>query len=169
MLKIINNLQPFFEDCYRRINVREYAKLMKISPPTASKLLADYQQEGLLQKEPFRKFHFYHANRENKTFRDLSRLYWQKKLKNFLAHLNNKLLDPTIILFGSLAKAEVTEKSDIDIAIISKKKELNITPFEKELQREIEIIWIPEPKKTKNKELTNNILNGYILKGRMVL
>ena len=36
---------PFFQDCYRRINVREYSRLMKISPPTASKLLSSYSQE----------------------------------------------------------------------------------------------------------------------------
>ena len=48
MLKIINNLKPFFEDCYRRINIREYSRLMKISPPTASKLLYKFNKEGLL-------------------------------------------------------------------------------------------------------------------------
>lgn len=48
MLDIINNLKPFFEDCYRRINVREYSRLMKISPPTASKLLSKYHKLNLL-------------------------------------------------------------------------------------------------------------------------
>ena len=35
MLNIINNLRPFIEDCYRRISVREYSRLLKVSPPTA--------------------------------------------------------------------------------------------------------------------------------------
>ena len=51
MLKIINDLRPFFEDCYRRVNVREYAKIMHISPPTASKILDSYHHENLLCKE----------------------------------------------------------------------------------------------------------------------
>ena len=48
MLNIINNLKPFIEDSYRRINVREYSRLMKISPPTASKTLFELSKEGLL-------------------------------------------------------------------------------------------------------------------------
>ena len=33
MLEIINNLEPFIEDCYSEIGVREYSRMMKISPP----------------------------------------------------------------------------------------------------------------------------------------
>lgn len=51
MLKIINDLTPFFEDCYREISVREYARIMSISPPTASKLLSYYCSEKLLVKK----------------------------------------------------------------------------------------------------------------------
>jgi len=31
MLKIINELSVFFEDCYREFSVREYARIMKIA------------------------------------------------------------------------------------------------------------------------------------------
>ena len=58
MLNIINNLRPFIEDCYRRINVREYARLTKISPPTASKILSEFNQEGLLSIEKDRNYIF---------------------------------------------------------------------------------------------------------------
>ena len=51
MLTIFNNLKPFFEDNYRRISVREYARIIKISPPSASKLLNNLEKEGLLTKE----------------------------------------------------------------------------------------------------------------------
>jgi len=51
MLKIINNLKPFIEDNYREINVREYARLNKISPPTASKLLNYYKTQEILRKK----------------------------------------------------------------------------------------------------------------------
>ena len=54
MLNIINDLDCFFEDCYRRVNVREYARIKGISPPTASKILTNYQKEGLLFKEEYR-------------------------------------------------------------------------------------------------------------------
>ncbi len=30
LLNIINDLEPFLEDCYERINVRKYAKILGI-------------------------------------------------------------------------------------------------------------------------------------------
>ncbi len=39
MLKIINNLKPFIEDNYRRISVREYARIQKISDVKSDELL----------------------------------------------------------------------------------------------------------------------------------
>tara|TARA_Y100000310_G_scaffold327446_1_gene393813 strand:- start:2281 stop:2769 length:489 start_codon:yes stop_codon:yes gene_type:complete len=161
MLKIINSLTPFFEDCYRRINVREYAKIQNISPPTASTTLKHYQKENLLKKSTFKNYIFFHAN-QSKEFIDLSRIYWSIKLKPVLDQIET--LDPTIILFGSLSKAETTEKSDIDLAIFSPIK----SKVPKSLKnREIQAHHYKSIKDIKNKELLNNILNGYILKGRI--
>ena len=167
MLKIIYNLQPFFEDCYRRINIREYAKIVKISPPTASKILSSYKKEGLLEKENYRNYIFFHANKESKQFIDLSRIYWTYKLKATTNFIKEKLINPKLILFGSLAKAETTPESDIDIAIFSPKKEIKIKNFEKKLKRKIQLFWFKSIKDIKNKELINNIINSYILNGQL--
>lgn len=167
MLDIINNLKPFIDDCYRRINVREYSRLMKISPPTASKLLSKFNKEKLLLMEKDRNYIFYYANKNNKIFVDLSRIYWNLKLNNLVEFLNKNLTNPTIILFGSLSKAETKEDSDIDIFIIGHKKKLDIKDFENNLKRKIQLIFFSSVEDMKNKELANNILNGYILEGRL--
>ncbi len=169
MLEIINNLNFFFEDCYRRVNVREYAKLIKISPPTASKLLFSYHKEGLLKKEAYRNYLFFFSNKESKQFIDLSRMYWDIKLKEIVSLIEKKTTNPTIVLFGSLAKAEVMPNSDIDIAIFSVKKELNLKNFENILKRKIQLFWFNSLKDIENKELANNIANGYLLTGRLRL
>ena len=166
MLNIINNLSPFFEDCYRRIGVREYAKIIKVSPPTASKILSEYQREGLLKKQEDRNYLFFFADKENKTFTDISRIYWRIKLKDIIEKIEENTTNPIIILFGSLSKAEATKNSDIDIAIISSKKEINLKDYEKRLKREIQIFWFDSFDKI-DKELRNNILNGYILSGKI--
>jgi predicted DNA-binding transcriptional regulator len=57
MLEIIDDIQPFIEDNYRRINIREYARIRGISPPTASKTLSRLHREGLLKKEIDRQYH----------------------------------------------------------------------------------------------------------------
>ena len=169
MLNIINNLKPFIEDCYRRINVREYSRLMKISPPTASKILFELNKEGLLLIEKDRNYIFYYANKNNRIFVDLSRIYWNVRLDNFVDFLNKNLTNPAIVLFGSLSKAETKNDSDIDICIIGHKTELNIKSFEDNLKRKIQLFFFSSVEDMKNKELANNIINGYILNGRLKL
>lgn len=169
MLEIINNLVPFFEDCYRRISVREYARLMKISPPTASKRLLLYGKEGLLLMERDRNYIFYYVNKSNKDFIDLSRIYWRLRLGDFIEFLEKNLVGPTIILFGSLSKAEVNENSDIDFCIIGSKKEIDVKKFESKLGRKIQLFFFKSLEDSENNELTNNILNGYVLSGRIRL
>ncbi len=169
MLNIINTIKPFIEDCYRRINVREYSRLRKISPPTASKILFELNKEGLLLIEKDRNYIFYYANKNNKIFVDLSRIYWNVRLDNLVDFLNKNLTNPTIVLFGSLSKAETKNDSDIDICIIGHKKELNIKNFEDSLKRKIQLFFFSSIEDIKNKELANNIINGYILKGRLRL
>ena len=169
MLDMINKLKPFFEDCYRRINVREYSKLVGVSPPTASKILSDFNKEGLLSQEKYRNYIFYYANKNSRTFIELSRIYWRIKLEKLTDFLNNNITSQTLILFGSLSKAETKQDSDIDICIIGHKRNLNITPFEKIMKRKIQLFFFSSLKEIKNSELLNNIMNGYLLKGRLNL
>jgi predicted nucleotidyltransferase len=169
MLEIINNLKPFFEDCYRKISVREYAKLIGISPPTASIILSEYLKEGLLKKEVYRRYHLFYANKESEIFINISKIYWSIKLRELLENINKNLLNSTIILFGSLSKAEVKEDSDIDIAIISRKKELNLKDFEKKLGRKVQLFWFNSLEEIKDDELRKSIINGYVLRGRLSL
>lgn len=169
MLEIINDLKPFFEDCYRRINIREYSRIIKKSPPTCSKLLDRYLKENLLKKEINLNYIFFYANIENKEFIELSKIYWGKKLAELTNFLEKNLVNPTIILFGSLAKAEAKQDSDVDLTIFSDKKSLNLTKFEKQLKRNVQIFWFKSLKDIKSAELANNIINGFKLKGELKL
>ena len=169
MLKIINDLAPFLNDCYRRLNVREYAKLLKISPPTASKVLESYFKESILSRENFKNYIFYHANIESRDFIDVSRIYWRHELDGLLEYLERNLANPSIVLFGSLSKAEAMPESDIDLAVFSGRKELKISQFESKLRRRIQIIWLDWLGSLKNVVLAKNIVNGYILKGRIII
>ncbi|MAG15452.1 hypothetical protein CMO88_00150 [Candidatus Woesearchaeota archaeon] len=167
MLKLIKDLTPFFEDCYRRINVREYAKIMSISPPTASKLLAFYVTEDILLSERYRNYILFYADKESKDLIALSRIYWAYRLKELLDFMESKLNSPTIILFGSLSKAEAKMDSDADLVIFSHKKVLNLENFEKKLKRKIQLFWFKSLKDVQDSNLTNSIINGYVLRGRL--
>jgi len=168
MLKIFNDLEPFFKDNYRRINVREYARLLNISPPSASKLLKLYTKEGLLVLEEDKNFLNFSVNKENSLFIHLSRTYWFQMFSKtgLLDYLEKELLAPTVILFGSFAKAEVRKESDIDLAIFSSlQDELTFDLFEQKLQRKIQLFRYESREKVPTIELLNNILSGFILMG----
>lgn len=169
MLRIINELKPFFEDCYRRINVREYARIVGVSPPTGSKTLSFYYKEGLLLREKYKNLILYYANHENKNFIDFSRIYWSYRFDNLVTFIEDKLISPTVVLFGSFAKAEVKHDSDIDLVIFSHKRKLDLSDFERKLKRKIQVFWFLSVGDIKSKELANNILNGYILGGKLSL
>ena len=71
----------------------------------------------------------------------------------------------TIIIFGSYSKGEDTEKSDIDIAVITRlEKNLDFSLFEKKLQRKINLLELKNLEKAK-KEFINNLINGIVLDG----
>jgi predicted nucleotidyltransferase len=166
MLKIINNLKPFIEDNYRLVNVREYARMQKVTPPTASRILSRFNKEGLLKKENNKQYIYYYADKESTLFIDLSRIYWRLTLADLISFLEEEFLNPVIILFGSLSKAEAKQDSDIDLAVFSiTKKEVRLEKYEKKLKRNIQLMLFQKCDDVKNTELLNNILNGYILAG----
>lgn len=157
MLNIFNNLAPFFEDVYRELGVRECARLMNISPPTASKLLKGLAKETLLIQKKERNLILFRANRENPAFKDLAKAYWTTKLSKELENLHSQTLYCKIILFGSISKIENTINSDIDIFIDASKKEIDTTELEKTLNRKIQLHF--------KEELNNEYLKENIEKG----
>jgi len=168
MLKIINNLKPFIEDCYKEFGVREYSRIIKTTPPTASKLLKEFEKEGLLKKRTERGFLLFRANKENSNLADLSKMYWREKLFKVIEHLNRQMYYPSIILFGSLTKLETKKDSDIDITIFSSiKKNIDLSKYEKNLNRKIQLFIFKSINNINNKELKMNILNSYVLQGEI--
>ena len=83
-------------------------------------------------------------------------------------YLWDKLSPRAIILYGSSAKGESLEESDIDLFIIGKERKINLEKFEKELGKKIHLIFEDNPKKIPD-ELKNNLINGIILKGYLKL
>jgi len=167
MLEIINNLAVFFEDCYRWVSVREYARIIKVSPPTASVMMKKYAKEGYLRMKEERRHIFFQLINENSEVIEISRIYWRKRLEEAGNALQKRVIN-AMVLFGSLSKAEATPGSDIDLAVFSPEKPtINLTVFQKKLGRTIAVHWFPSLKAVKNEHLLNNIINGAILAGKV--
>lgn len=167
IINSLNLLEPFFNNCYLEIGVREYSRLIKISPPTASKTLKEFSKENLLLMVKSRNNLRFRINRNSGLLKDLSRTYWKNKLSGLINFCSENFSKSTIILFGSLSKLESKKDSDIDFAIISKSKNLfNFEKFEKELKRKIQLFHFTSFEKI-NKELRLNIINGFVLYGEI--
>jgi predicted nucleotidyltransferase len=163
----------------QNFNLRELAKLLKVSPTAVSKSLPLLEKEGFIQvkKSETMKLFSISFNRDNPKAIELKRvenlkLIYEVGLPNFLFE---EFAGSAILLFGSYSRGEDvvfkekdSHKSDIDIAIISrKKKDINLEKFEKLLDREITLNFYDSW--NIDKHLRNNILNGIVLSGSVEL
>src|SRR3989344_2819646 len=105
MFKELNILKIFFESSSKEFSVREAAKLLKVSPATASKELKELFKEGFLKYRKERVLDLYKADLGGDAYTDIKMYYTLTKLRGsgIIEALNKFYLKPTIILFGSAA------------------------------------------------------------------
>jgi predicted nucleotidyltransferase len=144
--------------------IREIAKRLNISPPTASSISKKLEKIGLIRLEKEKVQYKVFGNIENETFKDIKRIFnifSLLPLKDFLIKEFNPDL---IVVYGSYSMGEDIEDSDIDIFVESvRKKQVNLSRFEKKLGRSIHLIV--DKFGNLPKELRINIVNGVILYG----
>ncbi|MCD6404153.1 hypothetical protein DRN62_02740 [Nanoarchaeota archaeon] len=171
MFKELNTLRIFFEEPTREFNVREVARILRISPATASKQLKVFAKEGILKERKERTLKLFRANLESEFYRDLKLFYNLRKVKSsgLLPALNKFYLKPTVVLFGSAAHGLDTEDSDFDLLVISEKRETfpELSKFEKRLNRKLQLFVVRNVKDLRNEYLMNSVLNGIVLQGEV--
>ena len=163
----------FFKEPEREFHVRELAKLLKKSPTTISKYLKEYGSKKILISKRKLNHLLFKADTESAKFKQLKLSYnldvlHESGLIEYLVEAFNQ--PEAIVLFGSFSKAEDNKNSDVDILIISsKKQEPNVEKFEKKLNHKIQLFIHSkkelEKLKNKNKELFNNWINGIVVYG----
>ncbi len=154
-----------------KFSQRELAKILKVSPTAVANAVRNLKGKLLVEVEKTKTINFITFNRDNRRAIQLKRI---ENLKNLYAaglvdFLEEQLAGSAIILFGSYARGEDTKNSDIDIAVIGrKKKDLALEDYEKVLFRTININFYDSWKDI-HKHLRNNILNGIVLSGGVEL
>ena len=145
--------------------------MLKIAPATASKELKGFAKKGILKENKERNLILYKSDTNNEFYKDLKTFYNIRRIKEsgFINSLNIFYLKPPIILFGSFAEGLDMEESDIDLVIISEKKEdfPDLRVYEKKLNRKIQLFVLKNIKSLKNNYLINNILRGIVLQGEI--
>ena len=163
-------LRLLFVKAGTSLNQNEIAKLLDVSPPAVMKALPDLEKESQIKITKDKRWSI-GLNRDNYKMLQLKRvdnlrLIYETGLADFL---EKEFAGAAIILFGSYPRGEDIINSDIDIAVIGRKdKTLDLTKYEKELERQININFYDSFKNI-HKNLKENLCNGIILAGSVEL
>ena len=164
-------LKIFFENPLPNgigFQLREISRNTGIAPLSVKKYLVELEKEGLVlvKRHRIHNYPVYYTNRDNENFRFLKKLDNISSIKEsgLLDYIDDNLTPEAVVLFGSAARGEDTEESDLDLFVFSKEKKVELGRYEKILKRKINIFFSDNFIKL-SPQLKNNILNGIILKG----
>lgn len=161
-LKVLN---VFFVEPTTIHFIKEISKKINLAPTSIRNHIKDLLAKNLIKIKKARPFDGFIANRENEDFIFYKKVYNLYSLKELTEFLTSSFWPKLIVVFGSYARGEDIEQSDIDILVISKiKKELNLKKFEKKLKRKINLLVIDKLEKL-DKNLIKKIYNGIVLYG----
>jgi predicted nucleotidyltransferase len=160
--------EHFFMNPTAKKRVREIERELKLPLPSVIRYCKELEKEGILTTIKTGNVVFYTADRANEKFLLEKKLFNLKQIyvSGIIEHLKKELGNPPIVLFGSFAKGEDTEASDIDLYVETpSKKEIKLDKFEKTLGRKIQLLRSKSIKSISNIHLANNIINGVVLNG----
>jgi len=173
--KIINKreviLWYFLKYPTRRFHLRELSRISGVSFPWTRKIVGELAKQRIIIRKKERNLVLSSANFEKPEYKVLKRSHnlisiYKSGLVEYLVEITNR--PEAIILFGSYEKGDDTEKSDVDIAVISNREpKLELNRFEKRLLRNVSVKMLP--RKKIEKEFWNALANGTILYGYLEL
>lgn len=164
----------FFEEPEKKISAAEICRRTSLAHTSVMLHLKELLKEDMICKEitkaGTRSYPIYCANMENSLYKHYKRIYILDQIQHsgLIEFLKDKLMPDCIILFGSTQRGEDTIESDIDLYVQCKEKRIDLSGFEKRLRRSIEL-HCKEKFEEYPKELRNNIINGILLTGYLVV
>jgi predicted nucleotidyltransferase len=121
--------------------VRQVAENLDLSTYTASRILYELENHGLLSKEAKARAIFYSLNdipmvRALKRYHILAKLHESKMVQRFL-NIDEDIYSLT--LYGSYASGEYDERSDLDVICITDKTETEFVRAVRELEKILKV------------------------------
>ena len=158
----------FLEDSLNEYHEREVVRRTGVSKGSAGKILKLLTNFGFLTREEKGRLAIYRLNQNEATvkqFKVLINVFTLKPLTDKLRKNSRK-----VMLFGSCAQGLDTKESDIDLLVVTDKKEVAgriISEFNKKSQRRVAPITVNMNEyirlKTDDKPLYENIERGITL------
>jgi predicted nucleotidyltransferase len=160
-------IETIFSKPEYKFHIRELGRITKIHPNTIIKITDKLAKNKIVLKRKHKNLVEVYCNHESESYKRKKQLFnisqiHDSGLLDYLIEFYNH--PQTIILFGSYSRGEDWSTGDIDIAIVSNKKEKpSLTKFEKKLKRKIHLLAFNY--KEISKEFYNNLINGFVLYG----
>lgn len=168
-------MKYFFDNPYEEIHLRELSRKTKVSVYSVKNIIDQLVNEDVLQERRNGNMRYIQANLDNHFFRYLKIAFSLKEIMDskIIIYLKENIpAVSSIILYGSTAKGEDNNNSDIDLLIIGQRKKIDITKFENKFRKQINLLtlkwsaWREHANKDKAfyKEI---ITNGILLYGNL--
>lgn len=164
-------MMEFFDCPTKKFQLRELSRRTNISLPSVKDHVESLVKENLLKKVNQGTYPGYKANvnRKFKLHKKWDLIRRMEKI-GLIEHLKEELSEPNaLVLFGSAADGEDVEESDVDILVVCQKKRIDLSKFEEKINRKINLQFISEKDIKKSKEFANNLANGIVLDGYLVV
>jgi len=159
-------LREFLINPMKQWHIRQLSRVTHLATTSVKLHLKKLSKEGLVSEKDTDIFKHYESQFDNEKFRFYKKIDTLLRIQDsgIVEHIDEKCSPDTIVLFGSCAKGEDLDRSDMDIYVQSKERLLDLKHYEKSLKRKIQLFFAGDINKLP-KELRNNILNGIKLEG----
>jgi len=144
----------------KEYSLRGIGRALGVSHATAIKYIKEIEKLGLVRK----KESIYPTYIGTDKLRYYKQEHMVFSLRELTSYLKTKTLASSIVLFGSCARGDYNQDSDVDIFVESEEVSLELKVFEKKIGRKINVLFEPKINDL-SQELKNNILNGQVLYG----
>ncbi len=159
-------LELFFKNPNTKFHLREISRRTKLSVAGVSKILGNLVKSNFLLLHKGNVTNDYLANVDNIKFKNLKICYnlYNIKISGIIEDIVKACAPECIVLFGSFARGEDNENSDIDIGVVSNHRpEFELSKYSSRFSREINIINVNLQEASK--EFRNNFINGIVVYG----
>ena len=136
-------MQYFFNKPYEQIHLRELSRKTKINIYSTKKIADELVNQNILIEKRQGNQRLLQANTDNQFFKQLKIAFSIKNIidTQILTFLKEKIpAISSITLYGSTSQGKDDENSDIDLLIVGQKTKIDISKFEKKLNKEINLL-----------------------------
>ena len=136
-------LSYFFLHPYKEIHLRELSRRTGLSIFSVKRVVDALVEERILEERRRGNMRYLRANMGSLFFRHLKIAFSIRRIEKsgVVEYLVEKIPAVTsIVLFGSVAKGEDDESSDIDLLVIGQKRKMDLSEFERSLGKEIVVV-----------------------------